>query len=477
MIDVSDGTPGAELVRLSRALKDRRPVIDDLIRRSKGDAPIPRRDMTSGSYAAYEAFRKLVRVDWAGKIVRSRSDRMVPRGFYTASMDDGHGDTKAQQIWNRSRLDSKRTRAHRFALACGHGPLMTELRDGKAYITVEDPRNCLVEYDPVVPGLRTAAITTWHDPAEKKQYVQMHKPGKTWRVEKTASKFVAGPVTASWAWSEGFGEADGKDTGLPEIPVSEIEIEDGDGILKAHLPLLDAIDQAAFESAVIAVLQSFRQLAVMFPDGSDKDDDGNDIDWSAVLSQDPGAIWKLPGDTKFWESAMADLNGRIAYDKHKLKILAEVASTPLRSQHSDAGGGSAEGAASQKEDQVFAVEENTTAAGDAWCDIMSVAFRLEGDLERADREQIAMLWVDPSRRSLAERADAWSKTKDMDEFTRYVDVFGMTPAQYDEMVARRTAEELVQRAINPLADEPDEDPDDELAEDENGQLRLTGAGV
>lgn len=451
-IDVSDGTDGADMLRLMRLLEARRPKLQRLANRALGDAPIPR-GADPAAANAYREFRRLARRNWAGKIVRSRVDRMKPRGFFTAADDDEDGDVMARQIMTRSRMDTHMSDFAWNLSTFGRCPLMTDTiatdPDPLAVITVEDPRQVYVELDDLIPGLVSGLVKAYHSDSLNLDVIVYHAPGRVWRAtreRKGSGVWKFNPQ--SFEWDPAYGGAEGQDTGITRVPGSEAVLPHGQGVFEPHIDLLDKIDQGAFQSAVIAVIQAWRQRAIMLPDDADEDEDGNKIDWEQILTLDPGAIWKVPGDTQFWESATVELGQHIEFDRHDLRSLAELTSTPLRTFHSDTAGASAEGAASQKEDNVFAVEDMCTRSGDAQCDIMSVAIELQGDIERSARDEMVMVWEDPARRSLAEIADAWSKTQDMDPKIRYTKILGLSPSEWAEVRTRVTGSALQQRLAN-----------------------------
>lgn len=452
MIDVSPGTPGYELSHYVDELKTRRRDLAGLYARAEGDAPVPA-GATSAATAAYWEFRKKSRVNWAGKIVRARVERMKPRGFLTADSNDTDGDVEARKIWKRSRMQSRFPDAARHSAIAGRVPFMVDniAEPGDAaqpVIVVEDPRQTLVVEDPLVPGLWIAAVKVFRDQANELDVIVFHTPGLQRRaIRKRAGKradFTFSPK--AFDWDPDFGGEAGAPTGLTRVPAAEAVLSDGVGVFAQHLDLLDSIDQGAFETHVIAAVAAWRQKAVNIPADAEEDAEGNPIDWADMITLDPGAVWLMPENTKFWESQTTDMREPIEWDKHKIRKLSEVTSTPLRTFHTDSAGGSAEGAASQREDQVFAVEEMCVRVADAACDVMSVAFEMAGDSLRADRDELEMVFEDPARRALSEIADAWSKTGDMDPQIRYTKILGLSPAEFAEVKTREARATILRNA-------------------------------
>lgn len=458
-------SPGWWIARLTKLLVARRPELQQLWDRYDGNAPIPLGADPSAA-DAYRKFRRMCRVNWAGKIVQARRDRSKVMGFRTAVHGDTNGDALAAAMWRRSRMQVGWGDFVTNLMVMRECALFVELRHHKAHLTVEDPRQVYVLEDPVVPGKVLAVVKLYHDDARDLDVVYLHlaptgeeRTSRVYRATRARKATGRAAVTFSastFVWDDEMGGADGVDTGLSRIPVAVARMHGNKGVFERHTDLLDALDQSAFERRVISAVQAWRQRAVMVPDGADEDEKGQPIDWDAILVAEPGTFWKMPENTKFWESMVADLRPQIEVEQHEIRIVADVTSTPMRSFHTDAAGGSAEGAASQKEDLVFAVEDISDVAGEAACDAVSIGFELERDAERAERERLTVLFADPARRSLAERADAWSKTADMDERERYIRVWGLTPAEYDEVLAGRLQTTLVDSLGIEEDDEPSE---------------------
>lgn len=87
-------------------------------------------------------------------------------------------------------------------------------------------------------------------------------------------------------------------------------------------------------------------------------------------------------------------------------------------------------------------------AKDGLIDVLALAFRLTGQEERANRDQLGILWAPVERRSLTERADAASKAgNDMDVETRLIEIWQFSPQQA-KRVAKALKEEKAEDAAN-----------------------------
>ena len=448
MIDIeTPQSPGWWVSRLAKRLERERPELQALMDRVEGNGPIPQ-GATTEATKAYEAFRKNARLNFAGKLVRSRTNRVKLVGIRTAATNDINGDAEAAAMLTRSRMKTALVDMSTRTVALGRCPIMVESIDGLAYILVEDPRQVVIESHPIIPGRALAALKMYHDDVAAEDVCVLHLPGLMHRATRQRKSPTGAPhfSPSEFNWS-----GDPVPTGLDLIPATEAVLDGGRGLLRPHLDLVDQMDQAAFERRVISIVQAWRQRMLMIPDGKDKDAQGGPIRWEDIWTLDPASLGVLPEGSELWESQIANLQPQISQEQHQIRLFADLTSTPMRSFHTDAAGGSAEGAASQREDLVCSVEDVGDALEDAICDATAIGFLLQGDTQRSDRSKLAAMWADPARRSLAERADAWTKTSDLPEDMRLRDVWGLEPAQVAEVRAEMVARQLAAAAATQVA--------------------------
>jgi hypothetical protein len=222
-----------------------------------------------------------------------------------------------------------------------------------------------------------------------------------------ATKRGASTVTSGpFRWSKGWEFDDSADQKVPgrQIPVVHFRNRQGWGEFETHLPSLDRINDKIANEWWIGKIQAHRQRAVKgLPD---YDKDGNLIDYTDMFVSSPDALWQLPKDVEFWESAALDLTPISASIKHDLERLAAVLSVPLHTITPDAAAGSAEGASLMREEHVFKVEDRRDRVSGSWARVMELMFLFDGDSQRADRTKIEPLWGPVERYSLTEKASA-----------------------------------------------------------------------
>jgi hypothetical protein len=241
----------------------------------------------------------------------------------------------------------------------------------------------------------------------------LYLPGRVYRAARPEPAPAAtGTValdTAGFEWEDEAGKA----LPAPVVPVvrfaNNADLLTGRswGEFEPHLSILDRINYTVLQRLEIATLQAFRQRGIKGV--PDTDETGERIDYDDVFAADPGALWILPETAEIWESGQVDLGPVRQAVRDDIQDLAAVNRTPLFYLTPDAADGSAEGAALAREGLVFKARDRLAQASEPLEQVMSYAFLFAGDTARAARPDLEVLWADPERHSLAEKADAATK--------------------------------------------------------------------
>jgi hypothetical protein len=466
IIDATDapGSPGWWLGRLMARLAAQAAnaqLLDDYYR---GEQAIP---ITSQNVR--EAYRRLMavaRTNFAELVVSAVRERMAPIGFRTGAVSDPTGDAEAWRIWQANSLDADCHLVHQAQLAMGAGYVIVGGIDpeiGAPLITPEDPRQVYAELDPVRRRRVRAAIKVWHDDVAEVDRAYLYLPGEVWTASRRASSAYDHPVLSvdaqvapgGWTWDAGTPEA----LPAPVVPVvpflnrPDLFSRPG-GEFEAHVALLDRINYTLLSRLEIATLQAFRQRAIKGVPA--RDERGQEIDYSNVFASDPGALWLLPATADLWESGQVDLGPLRNALSDDVEHLAAVTRTPMHYFRPSEANQSAEGASAAREALVFKVRDRLAQGGESWEQVMSLVFIFAGDAERASRADMEVLWEDPQRYTLAERADAAGKALAAGVPWRTImsDIWQFSPQQIDRMEAERTQDALLAALRAPLRPAP-----------------------
>lgn len=454
------GSPGWWLARLLERLALQAADAETLDDYFRGEQTIP---ITSPNVR--EAYRRLMSIahtNFAELIVEAVRERMRPNGFRTGAVSDPTGDAEAWRVWQANSLDADSHLVHRAMLSMGSAYVIVGGVDpdiDAPVITPEDPRQVVAEVDPVRRRRVRAALKVWHDDIDEVDRAYLYLPGEVWKASRinttpyempTASEHVL-PLGADWTW----------DSDTPErLPMAVVPVvpfvnrpdlySSPRGEFQSHLGLLDRINYTILSRLEIATLQAFRQRGIKGVPS--KDPQGRTIDYSDVFASDPGALWLLPETAELWESGQVDLGPLRMAIADDVEHLAAVTRTPMHYFRPSEANQSAEGAATAREALVFKCVDRIGQATESWEQVMSLAFGFAGDEARASRGDLEVLWDDPQRYTLAERADAATKAQaaGMPWRTAMAEIWQFTPQQIDRMEAERAGDVLVSSMRAPL---------------------------
>lgn len=416
----------------------------------RGDAPLP--DGLEAARSSFQAFMRMSRTNFADLIVSSVSERMIPVGFRTAEDGDETGDAEAASLWVRTGLDVRSSDLHDMMLCQSEafvivGEVDEEL--GAPVITAEDPRWMVGEPDPSVPWRLRAALKVKHDDVDEVDRAYLYLPGKVF-VATRPNKRGPDPSLAfeprAWTWDTSRGGDEGQTLRHNRMPVVRFENKDGQGEFEPHLDALIRINNMILQRMVITTLQAYKQRAIkglpnVYPVGHEKA--GQEIDYTAVFSMDPAALWQLPATAEIWESGTTDITPILSAIKDDVGHLSEAAKTPMRTLTQAGANQSAEGANVAREGLVFKVGDRIIRTSHPWAWVMSLAFEQLGDPKRANLAKLEAQWRSPQRLSLAERADAASKSLDIPWRSRMIYIWEFPPAVVDRMASERMEEQLL----------------------------------
>jgi len=423
-----------------------------------GNPPLP--GSAPKARDAYRLFQKVSRLNLAEAIVLSRTNRMLVTGFRTGADGDEAGDKAARDLWAASDLDVGAADVHQAMLAHGRAYVIVAPDDdagGAPVATFEDARQVTTLNDPRRPDRVRAGLKVFRDEAEGLDFAYLYLPGRVLVASKQipvagADTALGGFRAADWTWEpdrfekygEGLGDVVGVVRFLNRAAMGEFE---------AHTDTLDRINTMILQRVVTAVMQAFRQRAI---EGKlpEHDSRGNLIDYAEVFASGPDALWELGEGAKIWESAALDLTPMLSSVKDDIMQLAAATQTPMHMFTPDAAAGSAEGASLMREGVVATTKDRINRATSGWRRVMSLMFRMAGDEQRANLAELAPIWAPPEQWSMAERADASSKAKDVPWRSRMLHIWGFPSDLVDRMETERATDAFLEQALVAAASPP-----------------------
>lgn len=397
------------------------------------------------------------RATYAPMCVTSMLDRMELLGVRTNVGGVGpRGDDVARQIITNSGFAAAFKDLLTYVFAMSEGYLMVvpatpDSIDRIPLITAEDPRFCVGEPDPQNPTQLRAALKIGYDPVLGREFGWLFFDGRRYTASRKSGEYLnTGFSATGFEWDEDAGGADGipmpEIAGIGKVPVIRFTNARGMGEYEPHIDLLDRINDTILQRIVLTWYQSFRQRAVIGDlegDEDDLDSPVEDIDWNDVFRADPGALWRVPAGTQFWESTQADMTPILLSIRDDVKEFAAVTCTPLHLITPDAAQGSAEGAALMREGLVFKVKDRRARLNPGLGEAFKIAFAFAGEPERS--KGIEMLWGAIESYSLGEKTNAIAQTRGILSRQRQLtDIMEMSP----EEIAANDQELLQDQILN-----------------------------
>ncbi len=445
-------THGALLQSMANELVGRRSRMDRLERYYRGENDIP----VHANKALSDAYRRLMavsRLNLARLTVEATRERMQIIGIRTSVEDGELGDREAWRIWQANSLDADHMMIDRATLTMSQAYVMVGAVDpeiGAPVITPEDPREVITRSDPLRRRKVTAALKLYVDD-DYDRAVFFPMPG--WvrkahrkRMAYDSSGRVEEVSMGAWEWS---GDAQRLNLARDVVPVVPFANLAGvgsmpEGEFEAHLASLDRINFNILNRLELLTLQAFRQRAIK---GLPRNDPatGEEYDYSGDFLAGPGELWDIPPNAEIWESGTVDLGPVLQAEKQDIVTYAGATATPLSYLYPDDTGGSAEGAAMKREAATFKALDRMAQQGESYEQVLSLSFLMEGDVDRAARGGLEIIWASPERYTLGQKAEAAAKYKaaeiPTDTIARHV--LQMTPTEIQRMMADREVDSLL----------------------------------
>lgn len=209
-------SPDWWLLRLGRRLRDRRKVLRLYRAYYRGDHPLPQ--APDGAITAFRQFQQKARTNFCRTIPRATASRSIALGITDAK---GEADSQAWGWWQRNGMDSGHRPLVRGVAGSAWSYLMVgpHPRDARRpLMTVEDPREVIVERDPAT-GEVIAGLKAWWDSIDRVCRATVYVPGHLIRYE-TGTYASARELpwgTNSWT------RIKDEDTVLDEVGIGEFE--------------------------------------------------------------------------------------------------------------------------------------------------------------------------------------------------------------------------------------------------------------
>jgi hypothetical protein len=361
-------------------------------------------------------------------VVDANRERLIIDGFRFGPKPEA--DKGVWRIWQANQLDAESLIAHEIALSRGVAYTLVappDRRTGEGpLVTIEDPREVIVETAPGNRRIREAGLKAWRD-EDGYTRVYLYLPDFIYKYRSVQRRSVAEASWESMTW-EPFRVPDEDWPArnvlgvVPIIPLVNRPERDGSGQSEIE-PVMGnqlAINTLRFDALVAAEYVAFPQRWATNIDIPTDEATGKDIApfrpgvdnlW-AVRRPTPDEVAeyadKVP-EAKFGQFAQGDLEPYISMIREEIMQMSSNSRTPyhylLGSQNSNPPSG--EALKSVEAPLVSKVRVQAIHFGEGWEETMRVALVAAGQTAKAARSVDAeTIWRDPETRNEAARTDA-----------------------------------------------------------------------
>jgi len=455
------GSPDWWVHRLMARLDQDRPEMDKHEAYYRGDHPLPtvREDLR-------EPYLRLLRMSPTNVmrlVVDAAEERLNVVGF---RFSDEAADKDAWRLWQANALDAESQLNHREALVKKRGAVIVwpdEDDPDTPRITVESAESVAVEYEPGNRRKRAAALKTWEDDWTGWTMATLYLPGEI-------HKFAYLPATT---WRLGGWQPRPMPSNEPDVvrnpfgvvPVVEFPNRPdtygrGESEIVDVTNSQDRINKIVFDRMMAAEFTSFKQRWATGVDIPVDPETGEPVE-PFNMAVDRLLLNENP-EGRFGEFSQTDLAPYLDAAEQDLKFIASVTRTPPHYLNTSADRLSGESIKSAETGLVAKVKRKQRHFGEAWEEVMRLAFMMTGATDKATYQSAETLWADPESRTESEHADAVGKLRQMLQIPLEGawEEYGFSPPQIERMKAQLASESLTMQGLN-IAGLFDEQPDAE----------------
>jgi hypothetical protein len=405
-----------QLANLGTVLGTRASVESKLDRYYEGGTPLPDAVVKARVTKAYRMLMGVSEAPWGNLVVNSVQNRLEVTGINSG---DKSIDDQLWGVWQDNGMDAESKLAHNASLVCGRSFALVWPSDDESQqpeITLDNSSQMVIRYREGSRRHREAAMRFWTDEDDKRPYANLYLPDGIY-------KFI-GPKHSTGTSGVQWERRDVPDEDWPvenpwgvvtavELPVNRRLKPGAYGYARgeyAHCTsLIDRINLLTFLGLIVAFWQGFPVRGVI-GDKIIRDDDGKPIP-PFELAADQIVQLENP-NAKLADFEAAQRSNLSVYEE--LDQLATITGTPRHYFPLQQGMSnlSADAIRASEGSLVAKIPDHKASLGEGWEEVLRLSgLMLDEPVELSQRAELQ--WSDHETRSLAERADAAVKLKDV----------------------------------------------------------------
>lgn len=476
------------LKKLNAELDSRQSMTDRLDRYQAGYPDVPEHIAAVKQETEYRVLLRQAVTNWPELIVKSRKERLEVIGMKYPSAATSNA---AWDLWQRNGLDADAPMIHEAALVDGRAyAIVWADADSQPEIVPEHASTTVVAYDLPSGRRRAAALRRWKD--GERWNCTLYLPDGLYKFQAKADGDTSISEDNDWERREVPGEEWPLPNPLGVVPVVEFSVNrslspyrctDGQtswrpakqsrefgytvaGEFERVLPIVDRINTTIF-NGLLAMLYTSFPIRALIGDPIrwvEKTDSNGDpiLDGNGNPVMEPSAPFDAAinrlvqienPDGKLVQLAEADLSNFIKFAEAHIRHLAAITTTPAHYLLGDLVNISADAIRAAEAGLVSTVKGgHFLTLGESWEEVVRLAFMVLGNKDGAD-PSLETQWRDPESRSLAERADAATKLKDILPWQAIAErVLQATPQDIDRWAALRSSDTMLGLLNGAVAD-------------------------
>lgn len=390
--------------------------------------------------------------NWSFVVVQAPAERLRPQGV---QFGGGKPTREAWDIWQRNELDSWAAMHQTSTLTTGYGYMLVwPGGDGKASITVEDPRQMIVAYKPGTRQ-RAAALKKWADEWTGKLNVTLYLPNALYKWQSQGNQWTTGLSIGTWNERQVQGEDWPLPNPLNAVPVVEFLNDpslrlEGRSEIRRVIPLQKAVNKLTADMIVASGFASFRQRWATGVEIPVDPETGKPIEaFKAAVDR----VWAVGDkDAQFGDFAATDLKNYVEAIEMLVQHIAAQSRTPRHYFFQSGQNPSGDAIKSAETGLVAKVLERQLHMGERYEETLRLAGQIEG-ADWANETSAELVWADPEFRTEGELTDAVIKQVQAGLITWRTALrrLGYSPTDIDDMEDERAKEEVMRQAGADLA--------------------------
>lgn len=444
---VEVGSPDWWLARLLQRLGNRQGRLQNLEDYATGDHPLP--DGDRRYVRALRDLQEKAKTNYISLVLKAVTQRMKVKGFKFS----GQIDKDAARFWKANSMELQSAIAIDHAAKYGESYALVSPPDddnGVPVVTIEDPRCCIVEKDPVRPLKRLAGLRVYRDDRIGRIVTVLYLPdanlvyygpssGENFDYEIGAQRILHG----------GLGAAGFELVEVHENPIGEVLLICGPWQPETRLAeceegafeIQDRINHTILARLIITKSQAYRQRMVagarVPQSGPNKGkppfNPGADMVW---VIDDPSA--------KVYDMEQADIKQLLEAIRDDIGDLAALTQTPVTYLTNRMVNVSGTALQAAQHSHVAKVRRRMEAMGWYFETIIKLCFKYTGN-PKAEEIDSEVHWDDPEVRTMAELADLVGKFNGVIPLELIMERVGFHPDEIERALTRMEQEKREQQ--------------------------------